>query len=92
MSDYPNMSYCMNQNTLLALRQIMDAIEEQGTEFLRDLSRDESWAFHDLVRACEAFVQQAEVLVDDYDQERQAEDSDGQPDEAQEWYDFDPDC
>lgn len=91
MRDYPNMSYCMNQNTLLALRQIMNAIDEQDTEFLRDLTRDESWAFHDLVRACEAFVQQAEVLVDDYDQEQRAE-RDGQPDEAQEWHDFDPDC
>lgn len=92
MSNYPNMSYCMNHNTLLALRQIIYSIDEQGTEFLRDLSRDESWAFHDLVKACETFVQQAEVLVDDYDQEQRDEVHDGQPDEAQEWHDFDPDC
>lgn len=70
MSNYPNMSYCMNQNTLLALRQIMDAIDEQGTDFLRDLSRDESRAYHELVRVCEAFVLQAEVLVDDFEEEQ----------------------
>lgn len=80
-SSYPNMSYCMNQNTLLALRQIMDAIDEEGTEFLRDMSRAEKFAFHDLVQACEGFIRQAEVLVDDYDQ---GEADDGQPDEAKE--------
>lgn len=92
-SNYPNMSYCMNQNTLLALRQIMDAIDKEGTEFLRDMTRDEKFAFHDLVQACDAFVKQAEVMFDeieDYDQEEK--DHDGQPDEAQEWHDFDPDC
>jgi hypothetical protein len=52
----------MNRNTLLGLRQIMDAIDEEGTDFLRDMSRDEKFAFHDLVRACDGFVKQAEVL------------------------------
>lgn len=70
MSNYPNMSYCMNRNTLMALRQIMDTIDEDGTEFLHDLTGDESWAFHDLVRACESFVQQAQVLIKDYDESR----------------------
>ena len=91
-SSYPNMSYCMNRNTLLALRQIMDAIDEEGTEFLRDMTRDEKFAFHDLVQACDAFVKQAEVLVDDFDREQGDGAYDGQPDEAQEWHDFDPDC
>jgi hypothetical protein len=73
-SDFPNMSYCMNRNTLLGLRQIMDAIDEEGTDFLRDMFRDEKFAFHDLVRACDAFVKQAEVLVDDFEQEQSVPD------------------
>ena len=28
MTDYPNMSYCMYQNTRLALRQILGDLEE----------------------------------------------------------------
>ena len=34
MSNYPNMSYCMCNNTLLALRQVVDAMNENGFGFL----------------------------------------------------------
>jgi hypothetical protein len=87
MSNYPNMSYCMNENTLLAMRQIVSAMQEQGADFLRDLSRDERRAFGELFNACEDFMNLSEELQDELEQE-----GDGQPDEAQEWYDFDPDC
>jgi hypothetical protein len=30
MSNYPNMSYCMNENTLAALKQVLDAMQEEG--------------------------------------------------------------
>lgn len=88
MSDYPNMSYCMNQNTLLALHQVIDAMRDQGAEFIQDLSREERRAYQELFHACEDFltlVNKMEV----YDSKREW---DGQPDEAQEWHDFDPDC
>ena len=87
MSNYPNMSYCMNENTLLAMRQIVSAMQEQGADFLRDLSRDERRAFGELFNTCEDFMNLSEELQDELELE-----DDGQPDEAQEWYDFDPDC
>jgi len=31
----------MNENTLLALKQVLDAMQEEGPQFLRELSRDE---------------------------------------------------
>jgi len=64
MRDYPNMSYCMNQNTLLGLRQILDAMQEDGVEFLEDMSREERRAFEELFHACEEFVRQSEELVE----------------------------
>ena len=84
MSNYPNMSYCMCENTLLAMRQVIDAMQEQGPEFLLDLSREEKRAFRELFNACEDFVDAANEM-DQYEH-------DGQPDEAQEWESFDPDC
>ena len=84
MSNYPNMSYCMCENTLSAMRQVIDAMQEQGPEFLLDLNREEKRAFSELFQACEDFVDAANEM-DEYEH-------DGQPDEAQEWESFDPDC
>ena len=87
MSNYPNMSYCMCENTLLAMRQIVNAMNEEGIGFLVDLSRDERRAFQELFNTCEDFMNLSEELEAEYENE-----CDGQPDEAQEWADFDPDC
>jgi hypothetical protein len=87
MSNYPNMSYCMCNNTVLALRQILDAMQEEGPMFLEELSRDEKRSYQELFNLCEAFLIASEELQEEYESER-----DGQPDEAQEWADFDPDC
>ncbi len=87
MSNYPNMSYCMCGNTLLALRQVLDAMQAQGPMFLQEMSRDERRAFQELFNTCEDFLTASEELQDEEDEEW-----DGQPDEAQEWADFDPDC
>ena len=87
MSNYPNMSYCMCENTLLAMRQIVNAMQHEGTDFLRDMSRDERRAFGELFNTCEDFMNLSEELQSELEQE-----GDGQPDEAQEWHDFDPDC
>jgi hypothetical protein len=88
MSSYPNMSYCMNENTLLALRQIVTAMNEEGPMFLRELSRTERRAFEELFSTCEDFMSLSEELQEEYERGER----DGQPDEAQEWADFDPDC
>ena len=85
MSNYPNMSYCMCENTLLAMNQILNAMREEGPMFLQEMNRDERRAFQELFNACEDFLTASEELQDEYDNDRQ-------PDEAQEWYDFDPDC
>ena len=88
MSNYPNMSYCMNENTLLALKQVLDAMEEEGPQFLREMNRTERRAFEELFGYCESFLTMSEELQEEYEREQR----DGQPDEAQEWADFDPEC
>lgn len=88
MSNFPNMSYCMCNNTLLAMKQIVDTMQEEGPMFLREMSRDERRCFEALFNMCEDFMTLSEELQDELEQEER----DGQPDEAQEWHDFDPDC
>ena len=89
MSNYPNMSYCMNENTLLALNQVIAAMQAEGPQFLLELNRGERRCFEQLFTACEDFLTLSEELVDEAERESEW---DGQPDEAQEWADFDPDC
>ena len=89
MSNYPNMSYCMCENTLSALDQVLTAMQEEGPQFLRAMSRDERRAFQELFNACESFLTLAEELEDEAERDSEY---DGQPDEQQEWADFDPDC
>jgi len=54
MSNYPNMSYCMYQNTKLALQQIIGDLEEaheEGVtyfEYVDDLSSEERAAMKEL--------------------------------------------
>lgn len=90
MRDYPNMSYCMCGNTLLALRQILDAMEEEGPQFLQDLNRDELSAYKQLFHACESFIETAEQL--EIDADWQQGEYDGQPSEHDEWMSFDPEA
>ena len=87
MSNYPNRSSCMCENTLLAMWQIMNAMREEGPRFLQDMHRDERRAYQELFNICEEFLTAAEELQEEVD--------DGEPDEAQEWrwiFDPDPDC
>ena len=88
MSNYPNMSYCMCENTLLAMKQIVQTMQDEGPMFLREMNRDERRAFESLFTMCEDFMTMSEELQ----QELEYEERDGQPDEAQEWESFDPDC
>ena len=65
MKDYPNMSYCMCQNTLSALEQIMDAMDEQGaTKFLKMLNMDEMRAFDELIHVTRQFSKSAQKAQD----------------------------
>lgn len=62
MSNYPNMSYCMCENTLLAMRQIVEAMNEEGPEFLKEMSQYERRAFQELFNTCEDFMNMSEEL------------------------------
>ena len=65
MKDYPNMSYCMCQNTLSALEQIMDEMDEQGaTKFLKMLNMDEMRAFDELIHVTRQFSKSAQKAQD----------------------------
>ena len=63
--NYPNMSYCMCGNTLAALEQVMDAMDEQGAvEFVKDLNMDELRAFNELMHVANLFSRRAVRAVD----------------------------
>ena len=66
MSNYPNMSYCMCENTLLALRQVTNDMQEYESleEFTSDMGREELDAFKRLFHACETFM----ILKEDMEQ------------------------
>jgi hypothetical protein len=75
----------MNENTLAAMNQIVNAMNEEGPAFLTEMSREERRAFEQLFSVCEDFMSLSEEL-------QEAVERDGQPDEAQEWESFDPEC
>ena len=65
MSNYPNMSYCMCNNTEAAFNQIMDAMDEQGdVNFVKELSMDELRSFNEIAFMARQFAQRAERAVD----------------------------
>jgi hypothetical protein len=81
-----NMSYCMFENTMNDLRQCVQAMEGAESFSELDLSRTEKNSYEYMRELCQNFLDEAERL------EQEESEADGQPDEAQEWADFDPDC
>lgn len=67
MSDYPNMSYCMFQNTLMAMEQLTDFLAHAEGEELMDVSRDELKAMMEIYDQCESFLN----LADDFMERRE---------------------
>ena len=65
MSSYPNMSYCQCENTLLGLQQVLNSMEDEGAEFLKDMSRQERRAYQELYEACQAFMRRADLMDQD---------------------------
>lgn len=82
----PNMSYCMCENTLAAMRQILDAMREEGPQFIREMDKQELRSYMELFHVCENFLILADELEDTV-----AEEVDS-VEEYIEWRDFDPDC
>ena len=81
-----NMSYCMFENTMNDLRQCVQAMDEVESLRELDLSRTEQRSYEYMRELCQNFLDCAERL------EQAESEADGQPDEAQEWADFDPEC
>jgi len=77
----------MFENTSNDLRQCVGAMEEAYDMAELDLSRTELSSLKYMRDLCERFLAESERLLN-----AESEDFDGQPDEAQEWADFDPDC
>jgi uncharacterized protein HemY len=74
MRDYPNMSYCMFQNTEAAMAQILDAMRNaEATDglasFYKDLSREERNSLQALMHACEEYLEATEALMEDLEAE-----------------------
>ena len=69
MSNYPNMSYCMCENTLAAMNQVLEAMQEEGPMFLQEMNSYERRAFEQLFHAAEAFLTMSEELEAEYEEE-----------------------
>jgi hypothetical protein len=67
MSNYPNMSYCMFENTQLAMDQLATFLQEADQDDMLDMSKSELRAMRELVGYCEQYLR----LVEDFDDRRQ---------------------
>jgi hypothetical protein len=69
MTDYPNMSYCQCENTLLALKQVLENMQAEGPMFLKEMNRTERRAFEELFHYCESFLTMSEDLQEQCERE-----------------------
>jgi Ran GTPase-activating protein (RanGAP) involved in mRNA processing and transport len=76
----------MFENTMNDLRQCVEAMDNAESMSELDLSRTEKASYEYMRELCQNFLDCADRL------EQAEDDADGQPDEAQEWESFDPDC
>jgi hypothetical protein len=58
----PNMSYCMFENTVSAMRQILEALVKADTKADLDLNQYEQQAYRNLKDMCEEIVYEIERL------------------------------
>ena len=64
MSNYPNMSYCMFQNTQMAMDQLITFMQEADQDDMLDMSKDELRAMRELFGYCEQYMKLAEEFDD----------------------------
>ena len=67
MSNYPNMRYCMFQNTLGAMNQLAEFMIEADQDDVLDMSKDELRAMRELFGYCEQYLR----LAEEFDSKRQ---------------------
>lgn len=75
MRNYPNMSYCMFENTVNAMSQILESIDDAKigdgvVDFFESLSREERRSLQHLFNQCEEFMNQAQNIWDQVDEAR----------------------
>ena len=63
-SRFPNMSYCMCENTVAALAQIIEHMDEDPENFMQDLSMTELNSFNRLYELCKEFRRTADFVVE----------------------------
>ena len=63
-SRFPNMSYCMCENTVAALAQIIEHMDEDPENFMQDLSMTELNSFNRLYELCKEFRRSADFVVE----------------------------
>lgn len=64
MLEYPNASYCMFQNTLLAVEQLMYNLTENKIN-LKEMSKEEQNAYHHLFYSMEAL---SDIMEDSWEE------------------------
>lgn len=76
MSNYPNMSYCMYENTVAALNQIYEDLMEEssdGTSIEKyrkgRSSRQEAEAFDNLIHFCHDIIEAYKEMEENDDEE-----------------------
>lgn len=67
MSDYPNMSYCMCENTLSAMRQVAEAYNECDSleEFIMNMNASERYSFRKMIELSAQLVEEFEVAYEE---------------------------
>ena len=66
MSNFPNMSYCMCENTLAALRQLYEAMRlEDPQDFIVQMNNHERAAFEELAQTCRLVADTADYVQKD---------------------------
>lgn len=74
MSDHPNMSYCMFENTTAAMRQIVRALDRAGSWRNMDLNRYERPCVEELATLCKQFLKDYNSFdPDDLDEDEDEE-------------------
>lgn len=69
MSNFPNMSYCMCENTLAALHQLYQAMRhEDATDFIGEMSKHERAAFNELAQMCRLVADTADHVESEYNE------------------------
>ena len=70
MSNFPNMSYCMCENTMASLRQVLEAMQHEYPEdFVREMSKYERAAFEELAQMCRLVADTADQVQAELEKE-----------------------